>query len=93
VRRGRQFIQRHRNRKSAWLCLQNYGPELGRHRERWRKRTHPLNGHSDVSVPRFRSAASRGNKTESVSPLVSSLLLAVLVIIFHVYYLRLQTYV
>lgn len=39
------------------------------------------------------SAASRGNKTELLSPLTMSLALAVPVAVFHIYYLQLQTYV
>ena len=38
-------------------------------------------------------AASRGNRLESAGPLLFSLCLSAPVVIFHVYYLQLQTYV
>jgi len=38
-------------------------------------------------------AASRGNRLESLGPLLFSLCLSAPVVIFHVYYLQLQTYV
>jgi hypothetical protein len=79
--------------KGGLVLLATFWLRAWSHRKRWRKRPRPQRPPRHACVPRFCSAASRGNKTESVSPLMSSLLIAVLVIIFHVYYLRLQTYV
>lgn len=48
---------------------------------------------NSTHAPPARCTASRGNRLESVGPLLFSLCLSAPVVIFHVYYLQLQTYV
>ena len=59
-----------------------------------RRRTPSLHARrGTLSLSLFPPAASKGNKLESAANLLFSLLLAAPVLVFHVYFISLQTYV
>jgi len=72
-----------------YLCACQVTP----HWARLQIQTRAINASKCSSACGTLPAGERGNKTEAISPLVTSLLLALAVIIFHAYYIRLQTYV